>query len=239
MSSKEERKSAFVSGIIKENPLFVSLLGFCPALAVTKSLEAAFGMGMLFTFVLFFSNLLISLLRKLIPEEIKIPCYIIVIATFVTIVKLLCEAYLPELYSTLGVFISLIVVNCIVLGRAEAFASKNSVGLSMLDALGTGIGYTLAICLIALIREILGTGMLTFGTTFTFIASFNGGNPFRLYLLKGPNYGFCFSFFSNPSGAFLVVSIILAIMTCIKNHKETKRKVDERIAKAQAKGDNK
>ena len=111
---KKEYKSTFISGIIKENPLFVSLLGFCPALAVTKSLEAALGMGVLFTFVLFFSNLLISLLRKLIPEEIKIPCYIIIIASFVTVVKLLCEAYLPELYSTLGVFISLIVVNCIV-----------------------------------------------------------------------------------------------------------------------------
>ncbi len=234
---KKEYKSAFISGIIKENPLFVSLLGFCPALAVTKSLEAAFGMGVLFTFVLFFSNLLISLLRKLIPEEIKIPCYIIIIASFVTIVKLLCEAYLPELYSTLGVFISLIVVNCIVLGRAEAFSSKNGPVLSILDALGNGLGYTLAICLIALIREILGTGMLTFGTTFTFIANANGGVPFRLYLLKGENYGFAFSFFSNPSGAFLVVSILLAILTSLRNKKENKKKVDAKLAKM--KGDNK
>lgn len=234
---KKEYKSTFISGIIKENPLFVSLLGFCPALAVTKSLEAALGMGVLFTFVLFFSNLLISLLRKLIPEEIKIPCYIIIIASFVTVVKLLCEAYLPELYSTLGVFISLIVVNCIVLGRAEAFSSKNGPVLSMLDALGNGLGYTLAICLIALIREVLGTGMLTFGTTFTFIANANGGVPFKLYLLKGENYGFAFSFFTNPAGAFLVVAIILAILTLIRNKKENKKKVDAKLAKM--KGENK
>lgn len=229
---KEEAKAAFLSGIIKENPLFVSLLGFCPALAVTKSLEAAFGMGVLLTFVLLFSNLLISLLRKLIPEEIKIPCYIIIIASFVTMVKLLAEAFLPELYSTLGVFISLIVVNCIVLGRAEAFSSKNGPFLSMLDALGNGIGYTLAICLIALIREVLGTGMITFGATFTFIAAANGGNPFRLYLLKGENYGFAFSFFSNPAGAFLVVALILAFLSFRKNKKENKKKVDARLNKA-------
>lgn len=229
---KEEAKAAFLSGIIKENPLFVSLLGFCPALAVTKSLEAAFGMGVLLTFVLLFSNLLISLLRKLIPEEIKIPCYIIIIASFVTMVKLLAEAFLPELYSTLGVFISLIVVNCIVLGRAEAFSSKNGPFLSMLDALGNGIGYTLAICLIALIREVLGTGMITFGATFAFIAAANGGNPFRLYLLKGENYGFAFSFFSNPAGAFLVVALILAFLSFRKNKKENKKKVDARLNKA-------
>lgn len=229
---KEEVKTIFLSGIIKENPLFVSLLGFCPALAVTKSLEAAFGMGILFTFVLLFSNLLISLLRKIIPEEIKIPCYIIIIASFVTIVKLLAEAFLPELYSTLGVFISLIVVNCIVLGRAEAFSSKNGPVLSMLDAIGNGIGYTLAICLIALIREVLGTGMITFGTTFTFIATANGGNPFHLYLLKGENYGFAFSFFSNPAGAFLVVALILAFLSFRKNKKENKKKADARLNKA-------
>ena len=122
--SKSNHRESFVSGIFANNPLFVSLLGICPALAVTKSIEAAIGMGLLFTFVLVCSNVLVSALRKFIPELISTPCYIIIIATFVTLVKMMAEAFLPELYSTLGVFVSLLVVNCIVLGRAEAFASK-------------------------------------------------------------------------------------------------------------------
>ena len=124
---KINQKKNFLKGIFAENPLLVSLLGTCPALATTKSVEAAIGMGILFTIVLLCSNVIISLLRKLIPDEIRTPAYIVVIATFVTIVKMISQAFLPELYSTLGVFISLIVVNCIVLGRAESFASKNDV----------------------------------------------------------------------------------------------------------------
>ena len=158
MESKPRKLYELTKGIIKENPLFVLLLGTCPSLATTTSLEGAIGMGFLFTFVLIGSNVVISLLRKIIPSQIKIPCYIVIIATFVTIVKMLSEAFLPELYSTLGVFISLIVVNCIVLGRAEAFASKNGVGASLLDGIGMGIGYTLALVIMALVREILGTG---------------------------------------------------------------------------------
>lgn len=233
--SKSNHKEAFLAPIWKQNPLLISLLGLCPALAVTKTLEAAFGMGLLFTLVLVCSNVLISALRKIIPEEIKTPSFIVVIATFVTLVKLLSEAFLPELYSTLGVFVSLLVVNCIVLGRAEAYASKNGVLDSLLDGIGNGIGYTLAICMIALVREVLGSGMLTFGGTFTFIASLNGGEKFRIFLLKGPGYDFSMSFFSLPGGGFLVLGITLAIVAAVTNYRSNKKKVDARLAAKKAK----
>ena len=230
-----KHKESFLSPIWKTNPLLISLLGMCPALAVTKTLEAALGMGVLFTLVLVCSNVLISALRKWIPEEVKTPAYIVVIATFVTLVKMFSEAFLPELYNTLGVFVSLLVVNCIVLGRAEAFASKNGILDSFLDGVGNGIGYTIAICLIALIREVLGAGSLTFGATFTFIADLNGGSRIRIPLLKGPGYDVSFSFFSSPAGGFLVLGIVIAIIMAITNYKQNKAKVDARIAAKKAK----
>ncbi|MDY6391455.1 MAG: electron transport complex subunit RsxE [Bacilli bacterium] len=233
--SNQERKEAFLSPLWKTNPLFISLLGMCPALAVTKTLEAAFGMGILFTLVLVCSNVLISALRKWIPEEVRTPSYIVVIATFVTLVKMFAEAFLPELYSTLGVFVSLLVVNCIVLGRAEAFASKNGVLPSLLDGIGNGIGYTIAICLIAVIREVLGSGRLTFGATFAFLADLNGGEKIRVPLLKGEGYDLSMSFFSSPAGGFLVLGIVLAIIVAVTNAKENKKKVDARIAAKKAK----
>lgn len=209
----------FLKGIVIENPLFVSILGTCPALATTKSIEAALGMGLLFTIVLICSNVLVSLLRKLIPEEIKTPAYIVIIATFVTIVKMLTSAFIPELYSTLGVFISLIVVNCIVLGRAEAYASKNNVFDSLIDALGMGVGYTIAILTMAFFRELLGTGGFTIGKIFNFI-------PQRtLPILKYVNgdgeviYDYSISIFQNPAGAFIVFGIILAVIAFINNRK--------------------
>ena len=230
-------KKNFLKGIVIENPLLVSILGTCPALAVTKSLEAAIGMGILFTIVLVCSSLLVSLLRKLIPEEIRTPAYIVIIATFVTIVKMLTNAFLPELYSTLGVFISLIVVNCIVLGRAEAYASKNTVFDSLIDALGMGVGYTLAIMLMAIFREVLGTGAFAFGNIFTFIPYF------KLQIIP---VGYEISLFQNPVGAFIVFGLILAVIAFIKNRKaEYKAYLDkqEKIRKAQeamkAKGENK
>ena len=203
-------KNNFLKGIFIENPLFVSILGTCPALATTKSIEAALGMGLLFTIVLICSNMLISLLRKIIPEEIRTPAYIVIIATFVTIVKMFTNAFLPELYSTLGVFISLIVVNCIVLGRAEAYASKNNVFDSLIDALGMGVGYTLALLLMALFREILGTGAFSFGKIFTFIPFF------KLQIIPK---GYEISLFQNPAGAFIVFSVILAVLAFRKNRK--------------------
>ena len=203
-------KKNLLKGLIVENPLFVSVLGTCPALATTKTIEAAIGMGILFTIVLICSNVIISLIRKLVSEEIRTPAYIVVIATFVTIVKMLVNAYLPELYTTLGVFISLIVVNCIVLGRAEAFASKNNVFDSLIDAIGMGIGYTLSLILIAFFREILGTGAFSFGNIFTFIPAF------KLQIIPS---GYEISLFTTPVGAFIVFGVILAVIAFIKNRK--------------------
>ena len=147
-----------LKGLIKENPVLVLVLGTCPTLAISTSVTAAFGMGIAATVVLILSNMAISALRKVIPDTVRIPCYITVIAGFVTIVELVMEAYTYELYQSLGVYLALIVVNCIILGRAEMFACKNSVVDSALDGIGMGIGYTLTVVLMATIREILGSG---------------------------------------------------------------------------------
>ena len=233
-----QHKASFLNGILKENPLLIQVLGLCPALAVTKSLETAFGMGLLFTFVLVSSNVIVSLLRKLIPEEIRTPSYIVVIATFVTIVKMFTEAFLPELYSSLGVFLSLLVVNCIVLGRAEAFAGSNGVFDSFLDGVGNGIGYTWAISLMGIIREVLGLGTLTIGKVFTFFPE-----PLVLPILKStvltstgdPLYDYSISLFQNPAGAFIVLGLMLGFMAAITNHKKAVEKAKEKAAKEAAK----
>ena len=235
---RSQHKESFLNGILKENPLLVQILGLCPALAVTKSLETAFGMGLLFTFVLVSSNVIVSLLRKLIPEEIRTPSYIVVIATFVTIVKMFTEAFLPELYSSLGVFLSLLVVNCIVLGRAEAFAGSNGVFDSFLDGVGNGIGYTWAISLMGIIREVLGLGTLTIGKVFTFFPE-----PLVLPILKStvltstgdPLYDYSISLFQNPAGAFIVLGLMLGVMAAITNHKKAVEKAKEKAAKEAAK----
>ncbi len=145
-------------GFIKENPVFVMALGMCPTLAVTTSVANAIGMGLAATFVLVCSNIIISLIKNLIPSKIRIPCYIVVIASFVTIVDMAMHAYVPALHKSLGLFIPLIVVNCIILGRAEAFASKNNVLKSMFDGIGMGLGFTLALVVLGGIREVLGAG---------------------------------------------------------------------------------
>ncbi|OGS33932.1 MAG: electron transport complex subunit RsxE, partial [Elusimicrobia bacterium RIFOXYB2_FULL_49_7] len=147
-----------IKGVFRENPLFVLVLGTCPALAVTTSAENGMGMGLASTFVLVFSNLFISLLKRVIPPQIRIPCYIVIIASFVSIVDMVMKAYLPSLYKSLGIFIPLIVVNCIILGRAEAYASKNTVASSLIDGLGMGMGFTLALLLLGVSRELLGDG---------------------------------------------------------------------------------
>ena len=225
--NKGKTKANFLKGIFLENPLFVSILGTCPALATTKTLEAAIGMGILFTVVLLCSNVLVSLLRKIIPEEIRTPAYIVIIATFVTMVKMFTNAFLPELYSTLGVFISLIVVNCIVLGRAEAYASKNTVFDSFIDGLGMGVGYTLALMLMAIFREVLGTGAFSFGNIFTFIPSF------KLQIIP---VDYRISLFQTPVGAFIVFALILAVIAFISNRKKelkNYRDRQEKIRKAE------
>ena len=159
-----------VKGLYRENPVFRLALGLCPALAVSTSVENGLGMGAAATFVLLGSNITISIIRKLIPAKVRIPCFIVVIASFVTIVELVMGAYLPELAKSLGIFIPLIVVNCIILGRAEAFASKRGLGPSVLDGIGMGLGFTFALVLIGAIREVLGDGKLfgymVFGPSF-------------------------------------------------------------------------
>lgn len=150
----------FLNGFIKENPTFILLLGMCPTLGTTSSAINGMSMGLATAFVLICSNMVISLLKNLIPDKVHIPCYIVIIATFVSILELCMKAYLPSIYATLGLFIPLIVVNCIVLGRAESFAAKNNVWLSAIDGLGNGLGFTLALTLLGAMRELLGTGRI-------------------------------------------------------------------------------
>jgi electron transport complex protein RnfE len=187
----------FVKGLWAEVPPFRLVLGLCPTLAVTKSIENAIGMGIATTFVLVGSNILVSALRKLIPSKVRIACYIVIIATFVTIVELIMQAYAYPLFLKLGIFIPLIVVNCIVLGRAEAFASKNGVYRSLLDGFGIGIGYTLALMALAAVRELIGTGALTFWVT-----------PIQVF---GPSYQ-PFKFMIEAPGAFMALGLMLCLM---------------------------
>ena len=157
---KESKLKIFTNGLFKENPVLILVLGCCSVLAISVTVAGALGMGIALTFVLVCSNVVISLLRRVIPDKVRIPCFIVVIATFVTLVEMLVEAFLPSLYDSLGIFLPLIVVNCIVLGRAEMFASKRSVGESLVDGLGMGLGYTLVIVGLAVVRELLGSGTL-------------------------------------------------------------------------------
>ena len=187
---------AFWHGIFKNNPTFRLVLGLCPTLAVTTSLENALGMGLAATFVLVCSNGLVSALRRVIPAAVHIPCYIVIIATFVTAVDLLMQAYLPGLSASLGIFIPLIVVNCIILGRAEAFACKNGVVDSLADGLGSGVGFTLALALIATVREICGAGTLTVWGDLCF-KNLNPG-PVTMAIL--------------PAGGFITLGLLLALI---------------------------
>lgn len=185
-------------GLLKENPAFVLVLGMCPSLAVTTSAINALGMGLATTFVLLMSNMLISLLKNVIPNKVRIPAYIVVIATFVTIVDLVLKRFVPPLAESLGLFIPLIVVNCIVLGRAEAFASKNSVLDSVLDGIGMGLGFTLSLFVIGSIREILGSGSFL-GLSIPFMK----GNEILVFVLA--------------PGAFIVLGFVMALVRRIKN----------------------
>lgn len=190
----------FSKGIFKENPIFVIVLGLCPALAVSTSLENAVGMGVAATFVLVFSNLIISAIRNIVPNKIRIPCFIVVIASFVTIVELLIAAFTPTLQERLGIFIPLIVVNCIIMGRAEAFASRNKVLPAIFDGLGMGAGFTLALSMVALIREVLGSGKF-FGQVI-----FKDFNPAGIMVL--------------PPGALLTLGVLIAVSNLIKQKRK-------------------
>lgn len=160
MSNNNSNLKVLFNGLLKENPIFVLLLGMCPTLGTTSSAINGMSMGLATTFVLICSNVVISLLKNLIPDKVRIPAFIVVIATFVTIVEMVMQAYIPALFDSLGLFIPLIVVNCIVLGRAEAFAAKNNPFKSMLDGLGMGLGFTFALTLLGTVRELLGTGQV-------------------------------------------------------------------------------
>ena len=189
---KNKALSTVLNGILRENPVFALVLGMCPTLATTTSAINGMSMGLATSFVLVCSNVVISLLKNLIPDKVRIPAFIVVIATFVTMVQLLMQAYLPSIYDVLGLFIPLIVVNCIVLGRAEAFAAKNTVGLSALDGLGMGLGFTLALTLIGAVRELLGTGCV-FGLN-----------------LYSETYGMLI--FVLAPGAFIVLGYLMALV---------------------------
>ena len=196
MEHKQTMKSVFFNGLITENPTFRLVLGACPTMAVTTSATNGVGMGAAATFVLIGSNVVISLLRNFIPDKIRIPSFIIVICTFVTMVQMFMNAFLPALYQSLGIFLPLIVVNCIILARAEAFASKNTVLRSAMDGVGMGIGFTIALTLIGSIRELLGNGTLFGAQVFG-----AGYQPMLLLIL--------------PAGGFIVYGLLLAVFNAV------------------------
>lgn len=221
------KKENFVKGFIKENPIFVFLLGMCPALAVTATFETALGMGLLVIFVLTGSNVVVSLLRKYIPDNVRTPSYIVIIATFVTVVKMLTNAYAFPLYESLGVFIPLIVVNCLILGRAESFASKNNVVDSAIDGVGMALGFTFALVVIGVIRELLATGSIVYGEYLPFFVD----APIHLFSLDWILHLFndtanvadyMLPMFGLPPGAFIALAFILAIIQFKRVKKEEK-----------------
>lgn len=191
-------KENFVKGIIKDNPVFVMLLGMCPTLGVTSSAFNGLGMGVATMFVLVMSNIVVSLIKTQIPDKVRIPAFIIIIASFVTIVEMVLEAFIPFLYEQLGIFIPLIVVNCLILGRAEAFASKNNLMMSIIDGLGMGIGFIIALTALGAVREILGNGSL-FGMSFLP----EGANTFIVFIL--------------PPGAFIALAYLTVVFNKISN----------------------
>jgi electron transport complex protein RnfE len=203
------------NGLFKDNPIFIQALGMCPTLATTTSATNALGMGMATLAVLIMSNIVISLIRKLVPEKIRIPIYVIIIAGFVTMIDLLMHGFLYDLWKTLGLFIPLIVVNCLILGRAEVYASKNGVFKSILDALGMGLGFAGSLVLLGSVREILGAGTW-FGLTLW-------GDAFNMFIMI------------LPPGAFITLGLLAATFNWIGLSKEEKRKQKEKEAKAAAK----
>ncbi|NDV46550.1 electron transport complex subunit E [Paludibacter sp. 221] len=194
--SNNSNLKVLTNGLIKENPIFVLLLGMCPTLGTTSSALNGLSMGLATTFVLICSNIVISLLKNIIPDKVRIPAFVVVIATFVTVVEMVMQAYIPALFDSLGLFIPLIVVNCIVLGRAEAFAAKNNVFRSMLDGLGMGLGFSFALTLLGSVRELLGTGKVFSMTVFS------------------ENYGMLI--FVLAPGAFIALGYLIAIINKLR-----------------------
>ena len=206
------------NGIITSNPTFRLVLGMCPTLAVTTSAFNGLGMGLAATIVLICSNALVSLLRKVIPDKVRIPAYVLIIATFVTMLEMLLKKFVPTLYSALGIYLPLIVVNCIILARAEAFASMNKVGDSILDGLGMGLGFTLALTVIGFVRELLGAGTIFKGSL--------GAAEFGLTLGNLPSYSL--SIFVLPAGGFLTLGILMALINYIGDKSKEKKEKAEK-----------
>ncbi len=215
---KDTQWTNLTKGFIRENPIFVFLLGMCPALAVTTTMETGLGMGLLVIFVLTSSNIVVSLLKDLIPKEVQIPAYIVIIATFVTIVGLLTEAYAYELHQSLGVFIPLIVVNCLIMGRATSYASKNDVKSSAIDGFGMALGFTGALMLIGVTREIFSSGAIALGVYLPF--------PFEISIINTEMYVFNMDTLGGPAGGFIVIGVLLAIFTARGNALKRKREVE-------------
>ena len=202
---KNNHLSVLFKGILKENPVFVLVLGTCPTLAMTTSVTSAVGMGLAAMAVLICSNAVISLLRKFIPDTVRIPCYIVIIAAFVTMVQMIIHAYLPELYESLGVYLALSTVNCIILGRAEMFAGKNSVGKSILDGIGMGLGFTLAMLMMSTVREVVGAGTFA-GIPVPF---------FETHKIE---------IFTKAPGGLMVYGLLIALVNIITKGKAIKKK---------------
>ncbi len=225
MSVNKNEKPGFFSELINNNPVFGLYLGLCSTLAITTSLNNAIGMGVSVIFVLVLSNILVSLIARITPDEIHIPVYIVIIATLVTVVGMLLQAYTPSLYSTLGTYVDLIVVNCIILGRAEAFACKNNVAASAKDGLVMGLSYTVSLLVMSFIRQVLGTGMLTFSNPFTNI---------ELFALRLIPAGFEIPVFKSQTGAFLTFAVLAAFVAGYKKHMEDKAAEAEKAARLAA-----
>jgi len=213
MNEKKNLQAVFMNGIIKENPTFRLLLGMCPTLAISTAVSQGIGMGLATTFVLVFSNLVISLLRNIIPEKVRIPSFVVVIATFVTIVDLIMKAFLPSLSDALGLYIPLIVVNCIIFARAESFASKNPPLSALADGFGMGLGFTLAITLLSAVREIIGSG--TFLGAQVMPASYH---PMAIVI--------------RPPGGFIMLGLLLLVVNAVSKAIEKRKaaKAKEEIA---------
>lgn len=195
------------NGIVKENPVFILMLGMCPTFAVTTSGSNGFGMGASTLVVLVAANLIISLMRKIIPDEVRLPSYIVIVASLVTVVQLLIQAYIPFLYSALGIYIPLIVVNCLILGRAEAYANKNKPVLAVFDGIGMGIGFTLALTILGSLRELIGAGTI-----------------FGFHVM--PDFYEPIGIFTKAPGAFLMLCLIIAFMNAMKIQTKANEKVE-------------
>ena len=220
-----KKSKIILNGIINENPTFVLFLGMCPILATSTSVYSAIGMSVCVFLVLLLSNTIISLVSRITPDEIRIPVYIIIIATIVSAISMLVEAFAPGIYSTLGAYLQLIVVNCIILGRAEAFASKNSVVDSIMDAIGISIGFLASMVAVALLREVIGTGAITMN-------DLNGNLWFKVTIIPE---AYTIPLFVQPMGAFLVLGICVAVFTAVKQSIADKKAAKEKAAKAAAK----